>query len=185
MNFYTLAVKTIAYKKVKQNSTMLETYSFYEKKPKDCTNEELERFYELVLKGKKVQKEGLRERIDNCEILGFCLDKENIIGISAIKKPQKSYRENIILKSQINRTWEELSFEIGYSFTENMYRKKGINREIKGRLLKSIEKSGGLIFSTTAIKSSQAFLIENGFKNAGQPYNGKNDNDLKYYERLM
>jgi hypothetical protein len=43
----------------------------------------------------------------------------------------------------------------------------------------------GLIFSTTAIKSSQTFLQENGFKSKGNPYDGENDKGITYFEKEL
>ena len=43
----------------------------------------------------------------------------------------------------------------------------------------------GILFSTTAIASSQKFLADNGFKTSGEPYDGDNDKSIKYYEKLL
>lgn len=158
-------------------------FHYYIKKPKDCNESEIDKFYELVIKGRKVPKERLRDRIVNCNLLGFCSVGNQIIAISSIKQPQKSYVKKVILNAQLKRHWQDLKFEIGYSFTEENYRRKGINAKIKKLLLEKMKDVGGIIFSTTAIQSSQNFLSEHGFLNIGLPYDGKNDKAIKYYER--
>ncbi|HNW90065.1 MAG TPA: hypothetical protein PKN48_10405 [Bacteroidales bacterium] len=162
---------------------MNDKFYYYAKKPKDCDESEICKFYELVIKGCKVQKEGLRNRIINCNLLGFCSVDNHIIAISSIKQPQKSYVEKVVLCAQLDRNWQDLKFEIGYSFTEKIYRRKGINSEIKKLLLDQMKDVEGIIFSTTAIESSQNFLSQHGFVNIGQPFDGKNDKAIKYYER--
>lgn len=162
---------------------MENTYKYFEKEPRNCCEYQLNKFYDLVLKGNKVQKEGLKRRISNCKLLGFCSINENIIAISSIKRPQKSYIETVINNAKLDRNWTELEFEIGYSYTENDYREKGISTEIKRRLLERMKEIKGKIFSTTAITSSQRFLIQNGFINYGKAYDGKNDKNIKYFER--
>ena len=106
----------------------LEEYKFKIKRPLDSTELEIDRFHDLVRKGGKVQKRGLKKRIQNCALLGYCYYKDEIVGVSAIKIPLNSYKVSIIEKSKIDRKPEELNFEIGYSFTEIKHRKKGINK---------------------------------------------------------
>ena len=78
-----------------------------------------------------------------------------------------------------------MKFEIGYSFTEKKFREKGINKDLKLLLLNEFKNISEILFATTAIPSSQKFLIENGFVNAGIPYDGKNDRNIKYYEKSI
>lgn len=153
------------------------------KQPSNCSEKEISDFSEKAKKGGKVKSEGLVNRIKNCELLAFCYYKEILVGISAIKKPNPKYIKDIIYKAKINRTVEDLPFEIGYSYTIPDFRRNGISRELKKELLKEMETRKGIIFSTTAIKSSQNFLEEHGFKKVGEPYDGKNDKGITYYER--
>jgi len=164
---------------------MEETFKYSVKRPGECNSSEIGKFHELVLKGKKVQKKGLKERIQNCVILGFCTYNGEIVGISSIKRPQKSYTQKIIKKANLERNWDDLEYEIGYSFTEEEFRKKGISTQIKTNLIEQMKIIGGKIFSTTAISSSQRFLKEKGFNQIGNSYDGENDKDLKYYELII
>lgn len=164
---------------------MINKLIFYTKQPQQCTNKELKIFYNLVVKGGKVRIDGLEYRIFNGELLAFCKDGDTIVGVSAIKKPSKLYREVVVAKTKITRKWSELTFEIGYSYTEIDYRCKGISSELKRRLLAEMATRKGIVFSTSAIASSQRFLNENGFKHVGEPYNGENDESIKYYEKVL
>ena len=74
-------------------------------------------------------------------------------------------------------------FEIGYSFTEPDYRRNGISKELKKELLNQMKSHRGTIFSTTAIKSSQTFLEENGLKKHGKSFDGETDKGIAFYER--
>lgn len=154
------------------------------KEPKLCSKEELKTFHNLVLDGGKVQQEGLYERILNCKLLAFYFDdNEKIVAVSSIKKPQKSYIEKIIKSAKLDRLVEELNYEIGYSYTKEEFRKQGTNSKLKVELLKIIELENCTVFSTTAIFSSQRFLLDNGFVNIGKSYDGNNDIGIKYYEK--
>jgi hypothetical protein len=128
------------------------------KVPKSCTDKELYEFYSGLKKGGKVSLNGLKERINNCELLAFCRLDNQLIGLSAIKRPGKHYVEEIIQKANLNIEVMELTFEIGYSFTEPEFRMNGISKTLKESLLKEMESRKGIIFSTTAVLSSQNFL---------------------------
>lgn len=165
------------------DSDFLESCKMEVKEPKRCTDTEISSFYEEVKKGGKVILHGLVDRIKNCELLAFCYHKNSLIGVSAIKRPNPNYVEDIIKKTEINRKVEDLTFEIGYSYTEPDYRRNGISKKLKSKLLEQMKSRVGTIFSTTAIKSSQIFLEENGFKKLGKSYDGENDKGITYYER--
>lgn len=181
----TLAVNSNLFLGIKycMNSSIFEKCTIEVKEPANCSDQEFSAFYEKVKKGGKVALSGLTDRIKNCELLAFCYCENSLIGISAIKRPTRRYIEDIIKKTGIDRKVEDLHFEIGYSFTEPDYRKNGISTELKRRLLEQMKSRSGIVFSTTAIKSSQNFLEENGFKKCGKSYDGENDKEISYYEK--
>lgn len=153
------------------------------KEPDKCSDKEISAFYDEVRKGGKVMLQGLLNRIRNCELLAFCYHNNSLVGVSSIKRPNLDYVADIIKKTEIDRKPADLTFEIGYSFTEPHYRNNGISMELKKELLNQMKSRRGTIFSTTAIQSSQNFLKENGFKRNGKSYDGENDKGIEYYER--
>tara|TARA_B100000809_G_scaffold203939_1_gene205194 strand:- start:3713 stop:4264 length:552 start_codon:yes stop_codon:yes gene_type:complete len=153
------------------------------KEPHYCSEKELLSFHQLVEKGGKVMLLGLFGRIKNCELLAFCYLGNKLIATSSIKKPNEDYVNGIIFKSKLDRKFENLNFEIGYSFTEEKFRRNGISKELKKELLRKMQSRNGIIFSTTAIKSSQNFLKENGFKKYGKPYDGDNDKSITFEKK--
>ncbi|MCD6017710.1 MAG: hypothetical protein K0S53_831 [Bacteroidetes bacterium] len=164
---------------------MTDKFTYKIKTPSECTDKELKEFYEIVLKGGKVQKEGLENRIRKCKYLGFCMDDEHPVGTSAIKQPSENYINTVIKDHLINRNASELKFEMGYSCTIPEYRKRGISSELKTLLLNKMSGEKGIIYCTTAILSSQHFLDDHGFTNVGVDYDGKNDKNIKYYEKQL
>lgn len=160
-------------------------YLFEAKRPKACSDKEILEFERLVLLGGKVSKYGLNNRIRQCELLGFCFHQGIVVGISSIKKPLASYVKGIISKTKIDRKVEDLKYEIGYSYTEKLHREKGISSNLKTLLLKEFAENAGIIFSTTAIKSSQNYFELKGFTQLGNSYDGDNDENIKYYEMML
>ncbi len=166
-------------------SEILKSCKIEVKSHSECSKKELSDFYDEVEKGGKVVLLGLLDRIKNCELLAFCYFENMLVGVSSVKRPNHNYVDGIIQKAKIQRKIQDLNYEIGYSFTEKEYRRNGISQELKKGLLKKMESRKGIIFSTTAIKSSQNFLEQNGFKKYGNPYDGDNDKGIIYFEKKI
>lgn len=100
-------------------------FKYLAKEISNCSAYEIQMFYNLAIKGGKVQRKGLAERILQCKFLGFCYsDTNQIVAISSIKRPQKSYVEKVVKNANLNRKYTDLEFELGYSFTEFEHRRK-------------------------------------------------------------
>lgn len=161
----------------------LDNCYFEIKRPADCSITELHYFYLMLRKGNKVSPVDLPLKILNAEFLGFCYQHKKLVGISAIKKPSKSYLQEVYKKAGIITTIEKPFLEVGYSYTRSFFRQKGISSTLKRMLLQKIILHGGILFSTTATPSSQRFLLNNGFRPCGNPYQGIYDNNIIYFER--
>ncbi|GGI27555.1 hypothetical protein GCM10008119_28240 [Pedobacter mendelii] len=155
------------------------------KKPADCLLAELFHFYLLLKKGNKVSTKDLSQKIHNCEFLAFCYLENRLVGISAIKRPAKSYIEEVHRKAGVWRNIEEYIFEVGYSFTEDDVRRLGISGTLKQMLQEKIIHHHGMVFSTTAVQTSQRFLKSQGFVACGNPYQGKYDDNIIYFEKRI
>lgn len=164
---------------------LLSDYHFEIKRPSDCSMLQLHHFYLLLRRGNKVSPVDLPLKIFNAAFLAFCYNGKKLIGISAIKRPTLSYLQEVYNKAAIIKKIDKPFLEIGYSFTQESVRKKGIGTTLKRLLLKKISDHHGIIFSTTATASSQRFLLANGFRGKGNPYQGKFDNNIIYFERIQ
>ncbi|TCD00286.1 hypothetical protein EZ449_20765 [Pedobacter frigidisoli] len=158
-------------------------YYFEIKKPSECSIAEIHLFYLKLRNGNKVTPLNLHEKIFSAEYLGFCYGGGNLIGISGIKKPTANYLEIVHKKAGIIRNTDQTILEIGYSFTEEGFRQRGISTKLKTMLLRKISRHNGIIFSTTATRSSQRFLLANGFIARGFPYQGMFDDNIVYFEK--
>jgi len=157
---------------------------FFEiKRPVDCSIIQLHYFYLKLRKGNKVSPVNLHEKIYSAEYLGFCYHQGNLVGISAIKKPTTQYIESVHEKAGIMYGKNGTFLEIGYSFTEEDFRQKGISTKLKMMLLNKISNYKCTLFSTTATASSQRFLKAQGFVPHGTAYRGTFDDDIIYFEK--
>jgi len=155
------------------------------KRPADCSITQLHHFYMLLRKGNKVSPVDLPLKIFSAAFLAFCYNGKRLVGISAIKRPSLAYLEDVHQKAGIDVGIDQPFMEIGYSFTRESVRRRGISSTLKRMLLKKISDHQGILFSTTATPSSQRFLMSNGFRPKGNPYQGKFDQNIIYFERDM
>ncbi|WP_406826527.1 hypothetical protein [Pedobacter sp. KACC 23697] len=155
------------------------------KRPCDCTMIQLHHFYLLLRKGNKVSPVDLPLKIFNAAFLAFCYHDKKPVGISAIKRPTLAYLQQVYHKAGIITAIDQPFLEIGYSFTQESVRKKGISSTLKRLLLKKISDHHGMLFATTATASSQRFLKANGFQAKGNPYQGIFDHNIIYFERIQ
>ncbi|RDC55857.1 hypothetical protein DU508_16490 [Pedobacter chinensis] len=180
-----IATGLVSYQDIYYESNFLDKCYFVIKRPCDCSITELHYFYLLLRKGNKVSPIDLPLKILNSDYLGFCYQNKKLVGISAIKSPTRSYLEDVHLKAGIIYTIDRPFLEIGYSFTLACFRRKGISGTLKRMLLGKVRHHQGILFSTTAIPSSQRFLMANGFHPQGNPYRGNYDNNIIYFEKEM
>ncbi|WP_412468491.1 hypothetical protein [Pedobacter sp. KLB.chiD] len=155
------------------------------KRPYDCSMIQLHHFYLLLRRGNKVSAVDLPAKIFNAAFLAFCYNGKKLVGISAIKRPTIAYLQDVHKKAGIITDIDRPFLEIGYSFTIESVRNKGISGTLKRMLLNKISNHQGIIFSTSATPSSQRFLLANGFRAEGNPYQGIFDNHIIYFERMQ
>ena len=178
-----IATGLVFYQDYYDQPNFLSNCYFEIKRPVDCSITQLHHFYMLLRKGNKVSPIDLPLKIFSAEFLAFCYNGKRLVGISAIKRPTVSYLEDVYRKAGIVTDIHQPFLEVGYSFTRESVRKKGISGTLKRMLLKKISAHKGFVFSTTATPSSQRFLMFNGFRPKGTPYQGNFDNNIVYFER--
>ena len=153
------------------------------KKPKDCTDEELTKFRQLVQFGGQVEPNGLADRILNCRFLGLCFINDDLVGVSAIKQPSEIKTKRIKERAKIhNETLPQ--FELGYSVTKVEFRGQKINSRLNDKLLEEMDKNG-IIYATTNNNAMRNFLISRGFKRLGESFEGSFNIILDYYEKTL
>ncbi|CAM4331871.1 hypothetical protein ZORO111903_13990 [Zobellia roscoffensis] len=145
--------------------------------PNKCTEKELDLFHDLVLKGKQVDKNGLKNRISNSSVLGFCYIENSLVSISSIKRPNEGYKNRIFAKAKILELAKYHPFELGYAYTEKDFRGKGLNFRINERLLEfSVLEP---IYATTHNVKMKGSLLRMGFKVVGAEYKGDSGHNIE------
>lgn len=150
------------------------------KSPLDCTTEELENFRNLVLEGRQVTSKGLETRIKNCQALAFYYTDNELVGISAIKRKSSEIVKRTQLKANI-KSENIPTLELGYSYTKQKFRGKGINKKLNDQLLQLT--TGEKVYATTDNDTMRKYLTDKGFKKQGDSFKGQFNETLDYFEK--
>jgi GNAT superfamily N-acetyltransferase len=139
------------------------------KAPGDCSDQELERYEELVRQGDEVVSHGLSERIRQAAVLTFAFHGDRLVAVAALKRPTDSYRVGVFRKA--GEALPELgALELGWIFVLPDCRGRGL----AGRVLAAtLDASGGAgVFATTRSDNGpmQKVLEGRRFVRLGQGY---------------
>jgi len=143
-------------------------------KPENCSVDQLQEFFDIVVEGKQVNANGLLNRIKAADFLSFCELDNEIVGVASIKNPDKKYKKTTFKKANVEEFADDFDYEIGYAVTKETHRRKGISEQ----LIKSlIENSSSKSFYATTKNDGMRHLLEKiGFAKLGDNYtNSKNE----------
>jgi GNAT superfamily N-acetyltransferase len=153
------------------------------KKPEFCSKKELRTFESLVSKGGEVIKAGLSHRILKAEKLIFLFEEDGVLsGIAALKKPDPVYKKKVFDKAGSAENNDQFTFEVGWIFVEEKFRRKKYSQLLLKHILKLAGKNK--IYATTrednvAMNKTNSHL---GLELSGHSYKSdKGDHNLVLY----
>lgn len=149
------------------------------KQPSDCSEVEIDEFHAITLKSGQVMKMGLKARINNSTLLGFCYTKDQLISISSVKSPNKNYRNGVFEKAGIKELADDYPYELGYAFTETEFRGNGLNYELNKRLLS--EMHSAKIYATSDSDGMIKILEKLGFERIGNSFHGNYNEKIRVF----
>lgn len=143
------------------------------KKPLECSRKEIEGLFQLVQKGGEVDPSGLKTRIKRAKYLAFQFDQNKLVGILGLKRPCEIYKKRVFKKAGLPKDAEKFDLEIGWAYTECLYRGRGICTNLIQLIL---SKSGNEnLFATVRTENAAMcrVLEKTGFEKIGIPYKGR------------
>jgi RimJ/RimL family protein N-acetyltransferase len=144
------------------------------KEPSECSEKEIEDFYQKVLDGEQVDPFGLRDRIKKAVLLAFHYEENTLVGIAALKRPNETYKKKVFRKAGVSKESDKYNLELGWAYTIKEYRGKGICSSLVQKLISALGSQN--IFATTRTDNfpMQVILIKNGFQKTDKPFKRKN-----------
>lgn len=151
------------------NKREAEKYKIEVKSPSKVTENELDRFAELVTDGGEVTN-GLRERLETASALGFLRYDGKIVGTAALKKPAPNYRKGVFEKAQSKQPISSYPYELGWVFLDPAHRGKMRMVPLIIAVMKRAKGSG--VFATTRTSNDRMLhiLTRQGFVRDGATY---------------
>ncbi len=147
--------------------------------PKNCSNDQLQTFFDIVVEGNQVDMHRLLNRIKAAYFLSFCELNNEVIGIASIKNPSMKYKKKTFKKANVEEFADNFDYEIGYAVTKETHRRKGISMQlIKSLMGKSTSKS---FYATTKNDGMRHLLEKIGFERLGGNYTNDNNETLTLY----
>jgi hypothetical protein len=93
-------------------------------RPTEATAERLSTFERMVREGGEVGTTGLSKRIRNAKIIVMLELEEALVGVSALKRPDTSYRDGIFKKAGVPQLAIQFFWELGWIYVPPKHRGK-------------------------------------------------------------
>jgi hypothetical protein len=142
------------------------------KSPNKCTKKELNSFANLVNSGgqlsHKLNKDDIKEF---GHLLSFYYENNKLLSVSALKIPNKEYKEKVFKEANAENLMNKYKYESGWSYTIPEARGKGLIVKLMEGLLKKT-KNG--VYATTRIsnKAIEKVMEKMKFKKIGKNFPG-------------
>jgi GNAT superfamily N-acetyltransferase len=138
--------------------------------PDQCSPEQLNAFAEVVLEGRQIRATGLRERLAQAHWLGFHFENGEVAAVAALKRPGAKYRAKVFERAEATLQSGDFLADLGWVFTREKFRGRGISRRLLERLLEQAGKAN--LFATTRTDNvpMQALLELLGFRQEGRTF---------------
>ena len=156
-----------------KTATRPEIYAIRAASPADLSPDDCTSFRDLVVAGGEVANNALTNNITNAKALFFLEQAEETLGISALKRPQATYRQRIGESTGINLSAEAFPYELGYIFVRPDARNRKHSHRLVAVALDHVDDTA--VFATVRVDNLAmlAALARAGFSPAGQPYAGR------------
>ena len=127
----------------------------------------------MVHRGGEVYPRHLLSAIHDAEALAFYYTGQKLISVAALKRPDENYKNKVFKKSESGLNPEDYNYELGWLYTADEGRGKGVGNKIIAEILKNA--GGEKIFATIRAENTQAnkILEKFAFKPSGHPYNSQ------------
>lgn len=140
--------------------------------PADFTFYERRRFEELVVQAGEVADAALTTNTINARVLVMMKHHGMVRGVSALKRPQESYRKKIVEQTEIELPTSDYPYELGYIFIKPELQGLGLSHRLVSEALAYSDNEGVFATVRTDNGAMRTALYRAGFVDAGKTYQG-------------
>lgn len=149
-----------------------EKYTIEVKSPSKATEDELDKFAELVTAGGEVA-DGLRQRLETASALGFLRYDGAVVGTAALKKPAAGYHRGVFENAKSERAVSSYTLELGWIYLDVEHRGKKRMPPLIDAVVKHAKGSGVFATTRTSNRKMMDILSRQGFVREGSAYPSK------------
>lgn len=124
----------------------------------------------LINQGGEVRSDDLRYRLLRCPLISYAIDRDEFVGVAALKVPHDSAEDNVFVKAESTYCYREFLLELGFLVVSAPHRRK----RLASRLIETLceKKRFSKMFATVREENGhvQALLENQGFKRSGRPF---------------
>ena len=138
-------------------------------RPNQLSSQQLTTIGNFIAQGGEVSANNALAGVQRAQLIGYATNDEGkIIAVSALKTPLDSYKNKVFTAAGLPNLARQYQYEKGYSYTDPMYRRQGLNRAIWEKLADS----GSRLFATTRSDNlaSKNNLVAQGFSQLGRSW---------------
>jgi len=151
------------------------------KSPRECSENEIDKFKKLVQEGGEVTGIGLRRRIEQAERLVFIVNENKCVAIGAIKNPNKDYKRKVFSKAGVTEKCNQYKYEFGWLYVIPLERGKGLGHKIMNVVKKLIGSFGCYATTREDNDAMHHLLRQYSFVKLGSTYPSENGYSLVLY----
>jgi len=147
--------------------------------PGECRAREIKAFCDLVSMGEQVPLAGLSIRVRNAHLLAFAYYADKLVAVTAVKNPTIAYRNGVFNKAGVVDLAVNYPYEIGYAFTIEDYRGRGLHQELLNGLIGKIGSQN--CYATTKAENVPYILEKLHFTKTGNDYKNEDGETLTLF----
>ena len=144
-------------------------------RPNVFTSTEREEFEAFVVAGGEVESQGLGGRILRAHRLAVTREAGCLLAVAGLKIPENTYLAKVSMRSGVELSSGEFSFELGWVFVHPSARGRRLSFPLCNPLVSAAEGKGILATSHTNKEYMHRTLKRLGFERSGQEWESTRD----------
>ena len=138
--------------------------------PNTVAAEDLSAFKQFVLAGGEVNAKTLPSLVSSALSLAFARIGEELVGVGAIKRPNRRYRAYLFAKAGVMQDPSQFEFELGWVYVRPSAREKGVASALVEVLVPLLD--GALAYATSRVDNERMHVLlkRSGFRPVGVAY---------------
>jgi predicted GNAT family N-acyltransferase len=139
---------------------------------------ELAAILELIQSESQVAAAGLLNRIKQSKLISIAIAQGKIVGISALKIPNNSYKQSVFANAGVPELATQFPYEMGWKVVLPEYRGQALGLQLSQRLLSSVNIKQ--VFATVRSTNQSALkpMQQLGFAPLGNTFTGSSGNKI-------